>query len=235
MLPALALLMLAGCQKQKVSALEEKSEVVSEASYDEAMRKASLITTTFYRKRVADRASVARSVDSLFALQPTIFGDDVVRTRSASEASYAAKAVVEMLQEVNPFEYDTKSDYIDALGHIIEGSRQMLSDFEIAALRVSAQIAADIIQQKYGVAAETDGVKTRGWWGDTKRWLRKQWNDWGQCAASIVGEAGIGALGGAAAGSVVPGLGTTAGAIAGGISGGLHGASAEVCSSEEVQ
>jgi len=56
----------------------------------------------------------------------------------------------------------------------------------------------------------------------TKGW----WDSWGRCAAGIVGGAGLGALGGGAAGSVIPVLGTTAGLIVGGIAGGLSGAAA---------
>ncbi|HEK22317.1 MULTISPECIES: hypothetical protein [unclassified Mucilaginibacter] len=52
------------------------------------------------------------------------------------------------------------------------------------------------------------------------------WSSWGKCAAGIVGGAGIGGLGGAAAGSAVPVLGTGAGAVVGVIAGGLSGAAA---------
>ena len=52
------------------------------------------------------------------------------------------------------------------------------------------------------------------------------WSSWGKCAAGIVGGAIIGGLTGAAAASVIPGLGTTAGCIIGGIGGGLSGAAA---------
>ncbi len=52
------------------------------------------------------------------------------------------------------------------------------------------------------------------------------WDDWGKCAAGILGGAGGGALGGGAAGSVIPGVGTLAGGIIGGISGALTGAAA---------
>ena len=52
------------------------------------------------------------------------------------------------------------------------------------------------------------------------------WNSWGRCAAGIVGGAGLGALTGGAAASVIPVLGTTAGLIVGGVSGGLSGAAA---------
>ena len=47
-----------------------------------------------------------------------------------------------------------------------------------------------------------------------------------QCAAGIVGGAIVGGLGGAAAGSVVPWLGTIAGGIWGIVGGGLSGAAA---------
>lgn len=49
----------------------------------------------------------------------------------------------------------------------------------------------------------------------------------------VVGEAGIVAFGGLAAGSAVPVLGTTAGAVVGAICGAIHGASAEVYSFQE--
>lgn len=52
------------------------------------------------------------------------------------------------------------------------------------------------------------------------------WDSWGRCAAGIVGGAGLGALTGGAAASVIPVLGTTAGLIVGGVSGGLSGAAA---------
>jgi hypothetical protein len=56
--------------------------------------------------------------------------------------------------------------------------------------------------------------------------IRGWWASWGRCAAGIIGGAGLGALGGGAAGSVIPIVGTVGGMITGGISGGLSGASA---------
>lgn len=50
------------------------------------------------------------------------------------------------------------------------------------------------------------------------------WATWGKCIASILSHGVISGLGGAAGGSVVPGIGTTAGAIAGAIAGALAGA-----------
>lgn len=49
----------------------------------------------------------------------------------------------------------------------------------------------------------------------------------------VVGEAGKVVLGGVAAGSALPVLGTTAGTVVGAICGAIHGASAEVCSFQE--
>lgn len=45
-----------------------------------------------------------------------------------------------------------------------------------------------------------------------------------RCVAGTAGSVGTGALGGAAGGSVIPGVGTAGGGIAGGVSGGLVGA-----------
>lgn len=50
------------------------------------------------------------------------------------------------------------------------------------------------------------------------------WEKWGRCAAGILGGTGAGGIGGAAAGSVLPGLGTVAGAIAGALCGAFSGA-----------
>ena len=72
------------------------------------------------------------------------------------------------------------------------------------------QVAIEYLQFNHAAIYSTNA---KNWWGD-----------WGKCAAGIVGEGILGALGGAAAGSVIPGLGTTAGAIVGGIGGALAGA-----------
>ncbi|MFO8233892.1 MAG: hypothetical protein R6U04_00610 [Bacteroidales bacterium] len=52
------------------------------------------------------------------------------------------------------------------------------------------------------------------------------WDSWGRCAAGIVDGAGLGALTGGAAASVIPVLDTTAEVTVGGVSGGLSGAAA---------
>lgn len=50
------------------------------------------------------------------------------------------------------------------------------------------------------------------------------WTTWGKCLSSILANGVIGIGSGAAGGSIIPGVGTTAGAIAGGIAGALAGA-----------
>lgn len=52
------------------------------------------------------------------------------------------------------------------------------------------------------------------------------WDDWGQCAAGIVGGAGLGALEGGGIGAAAGGLGAGPGAVIGGIFGGIAGAAA---------
>ena len=247
----MAMLVMVGCQKQRTQTLDSDEEaepirvertdtsagIVAQggAEYEAAIRKVASIATTLYREGVSDQARVAQYVDSAFALEEKTQFAEGHATRGGKAVTDAAKAVVEQMEQVDPFEYDTKADYVDALIRIVDGSHAMLTGLEMNTLRVAAQISADVIQEKYGalVDASTD-VRTRGErWEKIKAWAKKQWNDWGQCAASIVGEAGIVALGGAATGSVVPVLGTTAGAVVGAISGAVHGASAEACSFKE--
>ena len=64
----------------------------------------------------------------------------------------------------------------------------------------------------YGLEALSGGPKS-SWW-----------DRWGKCAAGILGNAMLGGLTGAAAASVVPGLGTVAGAVIGAVGSGLVGA-----------
>lgn len=82
---------------------------------------------------------------------------------------------------------------------------------------ISYKISIEFIDSNLDIIANQNGQlkSTQGWW-----------DSWGRCAAGIVGGAGLGALGGGAAGSVIPVLGTTAGLIIGGIAGGLSGAAA---------
>ncbi|MDD7438023.1 MAG: hypothetical protein PUK66_04185 [Bacteroidales bacterium] len=86
---------------------------------------------------------------------------------------------------------------------------------ESTALEIASYVSADIIELKYG----GEDPELRSWSSSAKKWVKKQWNDWGRCAAGVVGSAGTGTLGGAAAGTVIPGLGTTAGGISGGLVG----------------
>lgn len=247
----MAMLVMVGCQKQRTQFLEcdEEAEpicieradtsagVVAQGgpAYEAAMQKVGNIATALYRKGMTDQTSVAQYVDSAFALgeKPQFAAGHA--TRGGEAVTEAAKVVVEQMEQVNPFEYDTETDYVNALMRIVDGSHAMLTELEMNTLRVAAQISADMIQEKYGALVDaSSGVRTRGErWQSFKEWAKRQWNDWGQCAASIVGDAGIVALGGLAAGSAVPVLGTTAGAVVGAVFGAIHGASAEACSFKE--
>ena len=247
----MAMLVMVGCQKQRTQFLEcdEEAEpicieradtsagVVAQGgpAYEAAMQKVGNIATALYRKGMTDQTSVAQYVDSAFALgeKPQFAAGHA--TRGGEAVTEAAKVVLEQMEQVNPFEYDTETDYVNALMRIVDGSHAMLTELEMNTLRVAAQISADMIQEKYGALVDaSSGVRTRGErWERFKEWAERQWNVWGRCAARIVGEAGGGALTGAVAGSVVPGLGTTTGAIVGGISGGLVGASSEACNPVE--
>lgn len=148
-----------------------------------------------------------------------------VKLRSISEedaytpSEGARKAISEMMK-IDPSEYLTKDEYVNALMLVVSESPN-LTDIEKEGLQVATYVSADLIELKYGNA----GTELRAkWWDKTKAWCSKQWNDWGRCAAGVVGEAGLSALVGAAAGSEVPVVGTTVGAIVGGVSGGLVGA-----------
>lgn len=149
----------------------------------------------------------------------------VVQLRSSGEENVytpseeARKAISEM-RKIEPTDYITKSDYINALLLVVSKSSG-LTEIEKEGLQVATYVSADLIELKYG---DTDTELRAKWWDKTKEWCKKQRDDWGRCAAGVVGSAGGGALGGAAAGSAVPAIGTVAGGIAGGISGGLVGA-----------
>jgi len=82
---------------------------------------------------------------------------------------------------------------------------------------ISYKVSVEFINNNLDIITDQNGQlkSTQGWWAS-----------WGRCAAGVVGGAGLGALGGGAAGSVIPVLGTTAGLIVGGIAGGLSGAAA---------
>lgn len=247
----MAMLVMVGCQKQRVQVVDCDGEaepiriertdtstgIVAQggAEYEAAIRKVTSIATTLYREGVSDQASVAQYVDSAFALEEKTQFASGRATRGGEAVTEAAKAVVEQMEQVDPFEYETEADYVDALVRIVDGSHAMLTELEMNTLRVAAQISADMIQERYGALEDaSSGVRTRGErWQMFKEWAERQWNDWGRCAARIVGEACGGALSGAVAGSVVPGLGTTAGAVVGGIGGGLVGASSEACNPVE--
>lgn len=137
---------------------------------------------------------------------------DLLESKSvtSSNISDSAILVLEELKAIEVSNFSTKEEYIKSLNNLLDNKISGLSQDEYSNLKFAVDISSYIIdiylEQK---------IQTKGWW-----------EDWGKCAAGIVGGAGLGALGGAATGSAVPVLGTTAGAIVGGISGGLSGAAA---------
>jgi len=79
---------------------------------------------------------------------------------------------------------------------------------------ISYKVAIEFISHNLDIVGDSYGQnKAPGWW-----------DSWGKCAAGIIGGAGLGGLTGAAAASVIPGIGTVAGGVIGGISGALTGA-----------
>ncbi len=85
---------------------------------------------------------------------------------------------------------------------------------------VTYQVSIEYLSNNLELVASTNGIVGE----KSSLQIESWWTSWGKCAAGILGGAGLGALTGLAAGSVVPALGTTAGAIIGGVAGGLLGA-----------
>lgn len=102
-------------------------------------------------------------------------------------------------------------EVVDAAGNVVEVLPATARDKDgsdvrfVYTQRSDSQLRVDVVS--------ANGVTTYGWWGD-----------WGKCAAGIAGGAGTEALGSAAVGSAVPGIGTATGAVVGGVAGALTGA-----------
>jgi hypothetical protein len=94
------------------------------------------------------------------------------------------------------------------VGSLDDADKQLAMSYLILfeeSMRALGQLRAD------GLAMQTLGVEAFSFW---------------RCAAGVIGGAVLGGLNGAAAGSVIPGVGTTAGGVVGAVAGGLVGASA---------
>lgn len=182
-------------------------------------------------------ASLIKLVNEIWEIKPTAsyeevesfvwdkFGNQISETKSdiSYEVSQYAFEVLSQMQIVNPSDYMTKDNYIASLNMIIDTNADNLTEYEKNALYLTVIVSSEIIELKYGGGTPLTKAE---WWDNTKAWVERQWDDWGKCAAGIVGGAGGGFLGGAAAGSAVPWLGTVVGGVVGGISGGLGGAAA---------
>lgn len=135
---------------------------------------------------------------------------NITKSESANEGevSEAANSVLDKLIEVNPDDFSTKEGYIAGLEKTLEANSASLSKEELGSLNFAIGLSSYIMDLYL-----ENKIQTKGWW-----------QSWGKCVAGILGQTALGALGGAATGSAVPGIGTTVGAIVGGIGGGLNGA-----------
>lgn len=175
--------------------------------------------------------SVSQMVTYLFLNCPDASYDDVeeyvcicygidpadlwCETKGSGYISDSALLLVDVMSEIDPSTFDSKIDYIQALTEILNKDVSNLNEGEYDALSLSILIAADIIELQYS------GIDTKGF----KDWCQKQWDNWGRCAAGVVGGVGLGALAGAGIAAIeTVGIGAGVGAIIGGISGGLSGA-----------
>lgn len=163
--------------------------------------------------------NVNQKVFDLMGIKATMLRSAHIEESQKYVASQIATTTLNQMMSVDPSEYSSKENYTEALLSIVRNNANLTQE-ESTALEIASYVSADIIALKYS----GEDTELRSWISSAKQWVKKQWDDWGRCAAGVVGSAGTGALGGAAAGSVIPGLGTTAGGIAGGISGGLVGA-----------
>ena len=135
-----------------------------------------------------------------------------------SNISEEALHLVSELQQIDPSLFSSKDDYLASLMQIAVDSKPFITQEEFDSIEAAILISAEVIELKYGNDVETKGFKS---------WVKQQWEDWGRCAAGIVGGAGLGALAGAGIASIPTcGIRAGAGAIIGGISGALSGAAA---------
>ena len=145
---------------------------------------------------------------------------DALETKSDDNSviSNDALRLVSELQKIDPSLFSTKDEYMASLMQIALGYRPLITQAEFDSIEAAILISAEVIELKYGNDEETKGFKS---------WVKQQWEDWGRCAAGIIGGAGLGALAGAGIASIPTcGIGAGAGAIIGGISGALSGAAA---------
>jgi hypothetical protein len=124
------------------------------------------------------------------------------------EAIYESESFIDFAKKLEQIRFSVNGS------DVVKNGRTAYSKFErsemlavIDGVYTTGSISNDLILRS--------GVASNGWW-----------ESWGRCAAGVAGGALVGGLGGGAAGSVIPGIGTTAGLILGTIGGGLSGAAA---------
>ena len=105
-----------------------------------------------------------------------------VNTKGAYDYTPSALSlsIVDEMSLVDPSDFETKLDYMACLYGMVREHASELSLREFLCLNYSIVISAEVIEMKYGVK------RTRG----LKSWVEKQWEDWGKCAAGIVGRQG---------------------------------------------
>lgn len=171
-----------------------------------------MVTDLYLNNPDASYDEVEQYVCACFGISPS---DLRYETKSNNYVSDSALKLVNKMSMVDPSVFDSKADYIYALTEIVNTEASNLNDGELDALIIAISISADVLELQYG------GVDTKGF----KDWCKEQWENWGRCAAGIVGGAGTGALAGAGIAAIpTVGIGAGVGAIAGGISGALTGA-----------
>lgn len=148
--------------------------------------------------------------------------DEVTNSSNLKSAANdeVINSVVEEI-EVGLINSNSSSEFVDFL----QSKFDEISESEIQ-LEKKDLILQYITAYKTSIEYISDNVDVIAQDGQLKSVQAKWWDSWGRCAAGIVGGAGLGALTGGAAASVIPVLGTTAGLIIGGVAGGLSGAAA---------
>lgn len=227
-LSLIAPLLFTSCQSNTSKIPEYETTAVFQFSVEQDRGTLTSLISKIYRTApFASYDEIATEVQKAYSLPQNTFTQPTLKAQQEKLKEFVPSEVaaeaLNKIKLIDPSLYITKSDYTNALLRVIN-SEEKLSLVEKDALTIASYISADLIELKYG--CNDDATLKAAWWDKTKAWVKKQWNDWGKCAAGTVGGAGLGALAGAGTGSVIPALGTTAGAIAGGISGGLSGAAA---------
>ena len=144
--------------------------------------------------------------------------DMMTKSNYTSVISDDALQLVTELQQFDPSLYLSKEEYLASLMQKALDFKPFITQREFDSIEAAILISAEVIELKYGNDEETKSFKS---------WVKQQWEDWGRCAAGIIGGAGLGALAGAGIASIPTcGIGAGAGAIIGGISGALSGAAA---------